>query len=45
MKEMSPHDWFVLIQLLIGSLGAIGLCVLGIINLHKRAGCWPWEMR
>ena len=45
MREMSFYDWSVVIRLLIGGVGVILACVLGVLDLHKRAGRWPWEKR
>lgn len=45
MKEMSFFQWAVVIWLLIGNLGIIIICSLGIHDLHRRVGRWPWEKR
>jgi hypothetical protein len=45
MKEMSITDWLLIGRLFIGSIGIIIACVLGILDLHRRLGRWPWEKR
>lgn len=44
MKELW-REWEYFFRVVVGLIGIIFACVLGVIDLHKRAGRWPWEKR